>query len=139
MFTSFLRFYVISLWVEMKIVLKCIHVYYIGYATAVYILKRKRNAYFTFWHYLYVKWRCELDIISNCFIEYWQEVHGWKITQPWKEEVWMKHEILAKILSCMYMRYNLIFCWSLFFHIKCLCAKVSHFICADIDLIQCLA
>jgi hypothetical protein len=55
-----------------------------------YILKGKRNAYFTFWYCISMKLRCMLNISFDCFNEYWQEVHRWKNHSTMKRQCFNK-------------------------------------------------
>jgi hypothetical protein len=75
------------------------------------ILNGKRNAYFTFWYYIDMKWRCELNIIF--ILSYWVLARGSWIENhsTMKREIWIKHDILAKNLSRRY-RYT---CYNLKF------------------------
>jgi hypothetical protein len=56
---------------------------------------------------IYMKWRWELNIISIVLLSIGKRFMDGKITQPWKESIWIKLEILAKMLSRRYTCYNL--------------------------------
>jgi hypothetical protein len=74
-------------------------------------------------------WRCELNIIFNCFIEYWQEVHGWKNHSTMKRERFNKAWNLATILSRRYMCDNLKFLLIIFQYSISMCKSFALYLC----------